>query len=112
MIAPRSRAIKIYRFNKRQSFQLLDKLVSPHLITSFLYLKHIRFQYILYYIKSISGYQSKLTMSAFIPLRVHSEYSIVDGILTIKALTNAVRDMGMQACALTDQCNLFGAVKF
>lgn len=51
-------------------------------------------------------------MSAFIHLRVHSEYSIVDGILTIGALTKAVKSMGMQACALTDQCNLFGAVKF
>jgi len=51
-------------------------------------------------------------MSAFIHLRVHSEYSIADGILTIGALTDAVRTMDMQACALTDQCNLFGAVKF
>lgn len=51
-------------------------------------------------------------MSGFIHLRVHSEYSIVDGILTIGALSGTARNMAMESCALTDQCNLFGAVKF
>ncbi len=48
----------------------------------------------------------------FIHLRTHSEYSLVDGILRIKPFVNAVADAQMPAVALTDQCNLFAAVKF
>ena len=48
----------------------------------------------------------------FIHLRVHSEFSLVDGIVRIKPLINAVRDAGMPAVAVTDQSNLFSMVKF
>jgi DNA polymerase-3 subunit alpha len=51
-------------------------------------------------------------MPDFIHLRVHSEYSIVDGIVTIDALIEAVAKAKMPAVALTDQHNLFAAVKF
>lgn len=51
-------------------------------------------------------------MTSFIHLRVHSEYSIVDGIVRLKPLVKAVHEKNMFACALTDQNNLFGAVKF
>ncbi|HET6592259.1 MAG TPA: PHP domain-containing protein, partial [Xanthomonadales bacterium] len=52
-------------------------------------------------------------MSAdFIHLHLHTEYSLVDGILRIKPLVQAVADAGMPAVAVTEQGNLFSAVKF
>jgi len=49
---------------------------------------------------------------AFVHLRVHTEYSLVDGIARIKPLVSAARDAGMPAVAVTDQSNLFAMVKF
>ncbi|ALP54779.1 DNA polymerase III subunit alpha [Candidatus Tenderia electrophaga] len=49
---------------------------------------------------------------SFIHLRVHSEYSLVNGITRIKPLVKAARAAGMPALALTDQCNMFAMVKF
>ncbi len=52
------------------------------------------------------------TSPTFIHLRLHSEYSIVDGIVRIDdAVAKAVFD-SMPALALTDLSNLFGLVKF
>ncbi len=48
----------------------------------------------------------------FIHLHLHTEYSLVDGLLRIKPLVNAVAERGMPAVAVTDQHNFFGAVKF
>jgi len=48
----------------------------------------------------------------FVHLRVHSEYSLVDGLVRIKPLTEAVARSGMPAVGLTDHVNLFGMVKF
>src|SRR5574340_352782 len=49
---------------------------------------------------------------AFVHLRLHSEYSIVDGIVRLDdALGRAAEDR-MPALALTDLNNLFGMVKF
>ncbi len=49
---------------------------------------------------------------AFVHLRLHSEYSIVDGIVRLdEGIALAAAD-GMPALALTDLGNLFGAVKF
>jgi len=49
---------------------------------------------------------------AFVHLRLHSEYSILDGIVRIDdAVAKAAAD-GMPALALTDLSNLFGMVKF
>jgi DNA polymerase-3 subunit alpha len=48
----------------------------------------------------------------FIHLRLHSEYSISDGIVRLdEAVARAVQD-GMPALALTDLSNVFGLVKF
>ncbi len=49
---------------------------------------------------------------SFVHLRVHSEFSLVDGIVRIKPLIKAVREAGMPAVAITDQSNLFAMVKF
>ena len=48
----------------------------------------------------------------FIHLRVHTEYSLVDGIVRIKPLIEKTRKFAMPAVAVTDHCNLFGLVKF
>ncbi len=48
----------------------------------------------------------------FVHLRVHSEYSVTDGIVQIDRLVAQVRDDQQVACALTDLGNLFGLVKF
>ena len=48
----------------------------------------------------------------FIHLRVHTEFSLVDGVVRIKPLMQTAIDQGMPAVALTDQSNLFAMVKF
>ncbi len=49
---------------------------------------------------------------AFVHLHLHTEYSLVDGLVRIKPLVQRVAEMGMPAVAVTDQSNLFGMVKF
>ncbi len=48
----------------------------------------------------------------FIPLRVHSEYSVVNGLGSISAWVEKAKALGYSALALTDETNLFAAVKF
>ncbi len=52
------------------------------------------------------------TTTAFVHLRTHTEYSVVDGMLRIDDLAAAARADGQGALAITDLNNLFGAVKF
>lgn len=47
----------------------------------------------------------------FVHLRLHTEFSIVDGLVRVKPLMKAVTARGMNAVAMTDACNLFAAVK-
>ncbi|MGO9424750.1 MAG: DNA polymerase III subunit alpha [Steroidobacteraceae bacterium] len=54
-----------------------------------------------------------MTASAqFVHLRLHTEYSLLDGIVRVPELMAAVAGAGMPAVALTDQSNLFAMVKF
>ncbi|MGJ7459554.1 DNA polymerase III subunit alpha [Halomonas sp. MA07-2] len=48
----------------------------------------------------------------FVHLRVHTEYSLVDGLVRLKPLVKAAAGQGMPALAVTDEANLFGLVKF
>ena len=48
----------------------------------------------------------------FVHLRVHSEYSILDGIVRIPAYLQHCEAHNMPVAALTDVMNLFGVVKF
>ena len=48
----------------------------------------------------------------FIHLRLHSEYSVVDGIVRLDEVLARARADHMPALALTDLNNLFGAIKF
>ena len=51
-------------------------------------------------------------MAQFVHLRLHTEYSLLDGIVRVPELMTAVATAGMPAVALTDQSNLFAMVKF
>ncbi|OGT47863.1 MAG: DNA polymerase III subunit alpha [Gammaproteobacteria bacterium RIFCSPHIGHO2_12_FULL_41_20] len=49
---------------------------------------------------------------SYIHLRLHTEYSIHDGLIQIPSLIDEVIKQNMPAIAITDQNNLFGTVKF
>jgi DNA polymerase-3 subunit alpha len=49
---------------------------------------------------------------SFVHLRLHTEYSLVDGIVRVPELMEAAAAAGMPAVALTDHGNLFAMVKF
>ncbi len=51
-------------------------------------------------------------MTQFVPLHLHTEYSIVDSLITTDDLFSNLKKQGVQACAITDVCNVFGVVKF
>ena len=52
-------------------------------------------------------------MDNFTPhLHVHSEYSVQDGLLSIKQLVKLAAERNMPAIALTDRNNMFAAIKF
>jgi DNA polymerase III subunit alpha len=51
-------------------------------------------------------------MDGFVHLHLHTEYSISDGIGTVPALMEAALARNIPALAMTDQSNLFAAVKF
>ncbi|MDE2108465.1 MAG: DNA polymerase III subunit alpha [Gammaproteobacteria bacterium] len=51
-------------------------------------------------------------MPGFVHLRLHSEYSLVDSVIRIPELVQAVATASMPAVALTDQGNVFALVKF
>ena len=53
-----------------------------------------------------------MSAAGFAHLRVHSEYSIVEGLAKVGDLVNQAAELGMTAVALTDQDNLFGLIKF
>ncbi len=48
----------------------------------------------------------------FVHLRLHTEYSLVDGLIRIKSLVRQVAAAGMPAVAVTDMSNLFALIKF
>jgi DNA polymerase-3 subunit alpha len=48
----------------------------------------------------------------FVHLRLHSEYSVTDGIVRLDAAVGRAAQDGMPALALTDSANVFGMVKF
>jgi DNA polymerase-3 subunit alpha len=50
--------------------------------------------------------------SPFVHLHLHTEYSLVDGIVRVPELVARVRETGMPAIAITDQGNMFATVKF
>ena len=49
---------------------------------------------------------------AFSHLHLHSEYSLLDGACRIDPLIKRIKELGMDACAVTDHGVLYGAVDF
>ncbi len=51
-------------------------------------------------------------MSKFVHLHTHSHYSLLDGLPKIDELVHRTKELGMDAVALTDHGNLYGAIEF
>ncbi len=51
-------------------------------------------------------------MNNFVHLHLHSEYSLLDGSTRINLLPQRVKELGMEAVALTDHGNMYGAIAF
>ena len=52
-------------------------------------------------------------MSAkFTHLHLHSEYSLLDGASRVKDIAKRVKELGIEAVALTDHGNMFGTIEF
>ncbi len=48
----------------------------------------------------------------FVHLHCHSHYSLLDGASPIERLVSRAKELGMNALALTDHGNLYGALEF
>ena len=53
-----------------------------------------------------------LQHSDYVPLHLHSEYSLLDGAIKLKELIEEAKAFKMPAVAVTDHGNLFGVVEF
>ncbi len=53
-----------------------------------------------------------MTTPPFAHLHCHSHYSLLDGASPIKSLVNRAKELGMNALAITDHGNLYGALEF
>jgi len=53
-----------------------------------------------------------MTSHPWIPLHVHSQYSILDSTASVEDLAARAKELGLPALALTDQGNMYGAVEF
>lgn len=51
-------------------------------------------------------------MSKFVHLHTHSHYSLLDGLAKVNDLVGRAKELGMDALALTDHGNLYGAIEF
>lgn len=49
---------------------------------------------------------------SFVHLHLHTEYSLLDGAIRIKELGHRLKELGMDACAITDHGVLYGSYQF
>jgi DNA polymerase III subunit alpha len=49
---------------------------------------------------------------SFVHLHVHTEFSLLDGMVRTKDLASRAKEFGMSAVAMTDHGNLYGAIEF
>ncbi len=50
-------------------------------------------------------------MNRFVHLNLHTEYSVVDGLIRVKPLISKLTELGMPAVAITDKNNLYATIK-
>lgn len=53
-----------------------------------------------------------MTAGNFVHLHLHTEYSLLDGAIRLRDLPDRLKELGMQACAITDHGALYGAIDF
>ncbi len=53
-----------------------------------------------------------MSQRPFVHLHCHTHYSLLDGASRVPELVDLVKAQGMNACAMTDHGNLFGAIEF
>ena len=51
-------------------------------------------------------------MSSFVHLHTHTEYSLLDVACRIPKLISKVKELGMDAIAITDQVIMYGVIDF
>mgnify|MGYP003302134598 FL=1 len=51
-------------------------------------------------------------MKKYIPLHVHSMYSLLDGLSKPEQIADRCEEIEVKSCALTDHGNIAGAIKF
>ena len=51
-------------------------------------------------------------MQDFVHLHLHTEYSILDGATRVKSLFARCKELGQNACAITDHGNMFATLQF
>lgn len=51
-------------------------------------------------------------LPSYVPLRVHSEYSIIHGLGSVEVILDEAKALGFPALALTDDVNFYAAIKF
>lgn len=61
---------------------------------------------------SAAPVSADINTSEFVHLRIHTEFSISDGLVTITPLIKRLQELAMPAVAVTDVANLFGLIKF
>ncbi len=64
------------------------------------------------FVKQENDVVNEVSDSPFAHLHVHSQFSILQATVDVKALVNKAAEMGMPAVGLTDHTNMFGAYKF
>lgn len=52
------------------------------------------------------------TLTDFVHLHVHTEYSLLDGACRIKDLASRLKELGQTACAITDHGVMYGCIEF
>lgn len=62
--------------------------------------------------RATASEQTESTTPGFVHLHLHTQYSIVDGLIRVPDLMNTARSHGMPAVAMSDAGNLFAMVKF
>lgn len=58
------------------------------------------------------GMTAQENTAGFVHLHVHTQYSLLQGMIRIEKLIERTRALGMSAVAVTDTNNLFGAIEF